>query len=73
MTRPIPPETRDPLFTVKDAAAYCRVSKSFLDKARVYGGGPSFILLGSRIRYRQSAIDAWMSGRTFNSTSQYKK
>ena len=73
MTRPIQPETRDPLFTVVEAAAYCRVSKSFLDKARVYGGGPPFIRLGGRkILYRKSVLDAWISERVFDSTSQYE-
>lgn len=73
MNRPSPPETLDPLFTVVEAAACCRVSKSFLDKARVYGGGPRFIRLGGRkILYRKSALDAWMSERVYDSTSQYE-
>jgi predicted DNA-binding transcriptional regulator AlpA len=72
MTRPIPPEARDALLTVVEAAAYCRVSKSFLDKARVYGDGPPYVRLGGRkILYRVSDLDAWMAARVFNSTSQY--
>jgi excisionase family DNA binding protein len=72
MTRSIPPEARDALLTVVEAAAYCRVSKSFLDKARVYGNGPPYVRLGGRkILYRMSDLDAWMAARVFNSTSQY--
>ena len=36
-------ETHDPLLTPAEAAAHLRVSKSYLDKLRVYGGGPKFL------------------------------
>src|SRR5688572_17851846 len=58
--------------TVREAAAHLRVSKSYLDKLRVYGGGPEFVRLGQRkILYSRSALDAWATSRRFNSTSQY--
>jgi excisionase family DNA binding protein len=58
--------------TTIEAAKYLKVSKSFLDKLRVYGGGPLFVRLGPRkILYRQGDLDAWMAARVFNSTSQY--
>jgi excisionase family DNA binding protein len=60
------------LKTVPEAADYLRVSKSYLDKLRVYGGGPPFMRLGVRkIAYRRSDLDAWLVCRRFNSTSEY--
>ena len=41
--RPTPANhLRDPLMTVKETAVYLRVSKSFLDKARLTGEGRHF-------------------------------
>ena len=58
--------------TTPEAAARLRVSKSYLDKLRVYGGGPPFIRLTRRkILYRRSALDDWAMSRSFSSTSQY--
>jgi excisionase family DNA binding protein len=62
---------RDPLMTVKETAVYLRVSKSFLDKARLTGDGPGFIRVGRKILYRKSVVDAWLQQRQFASTSQY--
>ena len=62
----------DAFLTPAEAAGYLKCSKSFLDKARVYGGGPNFIRLGARkITYRRSALDAWADARSYASTSQY--
>jgi excisionase family DNA binding protein len=61
------------LLTPKEAAAYLRVSKSYLDKLRVYGGGPRFLRLGKRkILYRKSDLDLWAAQRSFASTSEYQ-
>jgi len=60
------------LLTTREAAAYLRVSKSYLDKLRVYGGGPTFHRLAARkIVYRRSALDAWAAERRFRSTAEY--
>jgi excisionase family DNA binding protein len=60
------------LLTVAEAAKYLRVSKSFLDKSRVSGGGPEFIRIGKRkILYRTSALDFWANARRYSSTSEY--
>ena len=59
-------------FTPKEAATYLRVSKSYLDKLRVYGGGPQFLRPGKRkIIYRKPHLDVWVAERTFTSTSEY--
>jgi predicted DNA-binding transcriptional regulator AlpA len=61
------------LLTTPEAASHLRVSKSYLDKLRVYGGGPEFIRLGKRkILYRMSDLDLWAGQRRFGSTSAYR-
>lgn len=58
--------------TPKEAAATLRVSKSYLDKLRVYGGGPKFLRFGRKILYRRSELNLWAEGRCFGSTSEYE-
>jgi hypothetical protein len=55
--------------TTAEAAAYCGSTKSTLEKLRVYGGGPTFIKLGSRVVYDVADLDAWLSARRRLSTS----
>jgi excisionase family DNA binding protein len=58
--------------TVKEAATYLRVSKSYLDKLRVYGGGPPFLRIDKRkILYAVADLDAWAASRRHSSTSEY--
>jgi excisionase family DNA binding protein len=64
--------TASALLTVAEAANYLRVSKSFLDKSRVSGGGPEFIRIGKRkILYRVCDLDVWAASRRYRSTSEY--
>ena len=66
--------SNDEVMRVKEASAFLRVSKSFLDKLRVSGGGPEFIRLGARkVLYRKQDLEAWMRSRRFENTSQYRK
>lgn len=61
------------LLTPREAATYLRVSKSYLDKLRVYGGGPRFLRPGKRkILYRKSDLNAWLASQSFDSTSEYE-
>ena len=46
------------------------ISKSTLEKWRVYGGGIPFIRAGRLVRYARSDIDAWMVARRIASTSE---
>ena len=70
--------TANGYMSVAEAAAYLRLSKSYLDKARVSGAGPIFAKLASRIVYRRADLDAWVesslrastSGRPLQLTSQ---
>jgi predicted DNA-binding transcriptional regulator AlpA len=47
--------------SVREAAALLSLSKSWLDKRRIYGGGPPFHRLGRRVVYRLSDLVAWAS------------
>lgn len=71
------PETRDAadaaqppeILTTVEAAALLRCSRQFLEGARVHGDGPPFTRMGRLVRYRRSAILAWMAKREVASTS----
>ncbi len=52
---------------VKTAADYLGLSKSFLDKARCYGGGPVFAKLGTTVIYNTNDLDAWVAARRVES------
>ncbi len=57
--------------TTREAAAFLRLSKSFLDKARLYGGGPRFQRFGRKILYRHADLDDWARQHRYGSTSEY--
>lgn len=59
------------LFTVSEAARWAKVSESFLNKARLTGGGPKFVRLGRSIRYRLEDLEAWAKAGAAGSTSEY--
>lgn len=61
-------DTNGPLDT-SGAARHMGMSKSTLEKLRVFGGGPRFLKLGRTVRYRSSDLDAWMGERLVTSTS----
>lgn len=52
-----------------EAAAYCRLSKPYLEKLRSNGGGPAFRKVGRRILYRLSDIEAWIDKHVQASTT----
>jgi predicted DNA-binding transcriptional regulator AlpA len=58
------------VLNTKEAAKYIGVSKSYLDKFRIYGGGPLFIKVGARVVYDQIDIDAWLASKKIANTSQ---
>jgi hypothetical protein len=55
---------------VKKAAGYASISKSTLDKLRVYGGGPIYIKVGARVVYDRTDLDTWLVGKKIANTSQ---
>jgi hypothetical protein len=57
--------------STSDAADYCSVGKSTLEKLRLSGGGPQFVKLGARVIYEVADLDAWLNRHRFGSTSEY--
>lgn len=56
--------------TTKQAAEYLGVSRSWLEKLRVFGGGPAFYRVSSRrVLYQRAGLDAWVARHRMNSTS----
>jgi hypothetical protein len=51
-------------------ATYTNLSKSSLDKLRVYGGGPLYIKVGARVVYDRVDLDTWLIGKKVANTSQ---
>ena len=52
------------------AATYCGVGKSTLEKMRLTGDGPTYLKPNRKVVYQVSDLDAWLSTRRRNSTSQ---
>jgi predicted DNA-binding transcriptional regulator AlpA len=59
----VPPDTTGTYLTTPEAACYIKLSKQYLEGARYRGdgSGPPFIKLERAVRYRKSALDAWMT------------
>jgi predicted DNA-binding transcriptional regulator AlpA len=57
--------------SVPQAATYTSLSKSSLDKLRVYGGGPLYIKVGARVVYDRLDLDTWLIGKKVANTSQH--
>ena len=55
--------TDQDLMTPKEAAAFLRLSLSWLAKARMAGEGPPFMQFGRSIRYSKSALVRWMQSQ----------
>lgn len=58
------------MLNTKEAAQHAGVSKSYLDKLRVYGGGPLYIKVGARVVYDRVDLDTWLIGKKVANTSQ---
>ena len=60
-----------PRFRTPEAARYCGVSKSYLNKGRLYGYGPPYSRLpGGIIVYSIADLDAWLESGKQRSTSE---
>lgn len=55
--------------SVSEAAAKLGISKSWLNKKRVTGGGPPYLKLGRRVVYDVSDLDGWALDRRRMNTS----
>ena len=52
------------------AASYCGVSKSWIEKLRLTGGGCTYVRIGRRVLYAIEDLDAWMTAFKRQSTSE---
>jgi hypothetical protein len=62
--------TNSEFVDVIEVARRLDVSVSFLNKARVFGGGPPYVKIGRNVRYDWPATLEWARARTRNSTSE---
>jgi hypothetical protein len=60
---------RDEYFSVFEAASYANLSVAYFNKLRRVGGGPPFLKIGSRIIYRLSDLNDWLTAHRRVSTS----
>ena len=58
------------LLTPKEAAAFLRLSVSWLAKVRMRGDGPVYVKPGRAVRYRESDLLSWLRSRARLSTNQ---
>jgi len=55
--------------SVTEAATFLGVSKSWLDKKRLEGGGPTYIKLGRRVVYDLNDLEDFAASKRLRSTS----
>ena len=68
------PSAEPPEFvSAKQAARILDVHPNTLCKWRISGGGPPFVKVGSRVRYRTAEIAAWADEHTYRNTAQYRQ
>lgn len=63
------PTARRPMMRTRAAAAYTGLSKSTLEKLRVYGGGCPYMLVGRVVLYDPDDLDQWLATHRRRSTS----
>ena len=52
------------LMTVKEAAAYCRLSPSYFYERNRAKTFPEFVHIGRQLFFRQKALDQWLASNT---------
>ena len=57
------------LLSVDRAAAYLGLSAAYMNRLRTQGGGPAFHKVGTRVLYRPSDLDDWLSSKRRTSTA----
>jgi len=58
------------LLNTTDAAAYVGASESSLNKWRIYGTGPRFLKIGSRVKYDLDELNRWLASRERATTAE---
>lgn len=60
----------DDYLTSKEAARFMGLSRSWLEKRRVFGDGPPYYKIGERrVLYRRAEVVAWLEQHRTRSTS----
>jgi len=54
----------DALLTVSEVAAWLRVDEGTVYRWSVDGSGPARVKVGTAVRYRRAAVEAWLTERT---------
>ena len=60
----------DELLDTEAVARFAGLSPVTLRKWRMTGAGPRFVRLGRAVRYRKAAVDAFLAGREFATTTE---
>ena len=55
--------------STQEAAQYVGLSRSYLEKKRLTGGGPRYAKLGTRVVYDVNDLDAWVNARMRSHTA----
>jgi hypothetical protein len=63
------PNNANSKFNVLEAASLLRVSKSWLDKKRIEGGGPEYHKFGRRVVYDIRDLENWATRNKRRHTS----
>jgi hypothetical protein len=62
----------DELLEPADVSRQVKRPENWLAKLRVIGGGPKFLKIGGKIRYRRSDVEAWLARCEHASTATTK-
>src|SRR5271166_5238251 len=62
----------DDLLTTPQLAEWLAVSEQWCEIGRHKGYGPPYVKLAGRVRYRRSAVRAWLDERAHRATSEYR-
>lgn len=60
------PESQRQYLTTKELPLHTGLSTSFFEKGRVYGYGPPYRKVGSKVLYRRADIDNWLDAKRRN-------
>jgi predicted DNA-binding transcriptional regulator AlpA len=63
-------ESTNRKLSVRETAAYLCVSKSWLDKRRLDGNGPTYLKLGRRVVYDVVDLESWAADNKRRHTAE---
>lgn len=54
----------DEVFDTEEVAGYIKIPAKTLEQWRYLGKGPAYIKVGKHVRYRASAVNAWLDSQS---------